>query len=145
MEGSETPEQHNKRKRHLNIEEKMENNEKFVIIQYSDVSHIMPTPSTSKSHDYLKYGWVQRPNYWKIKDHMYITYHHNKIITQLCDDGNKDNGMNMSAASMVEATKSNLKQNCIDGHPHPKHYLLIMLEIVGVSNQSSTKKKMKQN
>ena len=126
------------------LKDKLDNNEIIIAMQGSDVSHIMPPPSCSWSTDYFNRGWAVRPKHGKTKGHAYITADHKDMIENFFEDGEKDKGMKMSAALMLEAMTSNLDMIHTDGHPHPKHYLPSISEITVVINQLSMSKKKRK-
>ena len=126
------------------LKDKLDNNEIIIAMQGSDVLHIMPPSSCSWSTDYFNRGWAVRPKHGKTKGHVYINTDHKDMIKKFFEDGEKDKGMKMSAALMLEAMISNLDMIHTDGHPHPKHYLPSISGITVVINQLSMSKKKRK-
>lgn len=100
-------------------------------------------PSTSKSwyDEYFISGWAEIPKHGKTKGHTYLTEEHKEMITQFFEDGERDKGLKMSAALMVEAMKSNVEMIDDAVHPHRKHYLPSISEVTVIINQLSSKRK----
>ena len=126
------------------LKQQLDNNDTTVSMQGSNVSHLMCLSTRCWPKDYFNSGWAQRPKHGKTKGHVYITADHKDTITKFFENGEKDKGMKMSAALMLEAMTENLESNHIDTHPHPKHYLPSLSEITVVINQLSTQKKNKK-